>query len=328
MNKSRYQILITGSYRSGRNFFTHLLNCHPLVSSTIYRVNYFRFIYGRYNITTDKEIIIKDLADRLFKRYKIKINKKKFLNSLNNNSHGEFYDSIMSNLYLHKNKKIWAETCALLWRKIPNFMNLMNNPKAIHIIRDPRAVILSFKKETRYKPPAYLGSAFNSVDAMNSIIKHKKMYKKRFTYIRYEDLVKDKVYEMKKIFKFLNIYPITKYNQNNFKDEKNKKWIVNSSFQKNILKPFDYDYIQGNSLWKKKLSFDEINFVETICEKYMNYFGYKRISKKNMKKNKIQKLIGKKYDLFKAYKNWDKSNHRVGFQRFPANPLDGRTWNK
>ena len=47
-----------------------------------------------------------------------------------------------------------------------------------------------------------------------------------------------------------------------------------------------------------------------------------------MKKNKIQKLIGKKYDLFKAYKNWDKSNHRVGFQRFPANPLDGRTWTR
>ena len=60
----------------------------------------------------------------------------------------------------------------------------------------------------------------------------------------------------------------------------------------------------------------------------MNYFGYKRISKKNMKKNKIQKLIGKKYDLFKTYKNWDKSNHRIGFQQFPANPLDERTWTK
>ncbi len=41
-----------------------------------------------------------------------------------------------------------------------------------------------------------------------------------------------------KIFKFLNIYPITKYNQNNFKDAKNKKWIQNSSFQKKISRPF------------------------------------------------------------------------------------------
>ena len=36
----------------------------------------------------------------------------------------------------------------------------------------------SFKKYTKYKSPAYLGSCFNSVDAMGSIIKDQKKYKK------------------------------------------------------------------------------------------------------------------------------------------------------
>jgi hypothetical protein len=57
--------------------------------------------------------------------------------------------------------------------------------------------------------------------------------------------------------------------------------------------------------------------VKSLEKKFLRLFDYDCIQRNS--------LWEKKYDLFKAYKNWDKSNHRVGFQRFPANPLDKRT---
>ena len=38
-----------------------------------------------------------------------------------------------------------------MWREIPTFIGMLPNAKAIHIIRDPRSVLASFKKYTRYK---------------------------------------------------------------------------------------------------------------------------------------------------------------------------------
>ena len=56
----------------------------------------------------------------------------------------------------------------------------MTNGKAIHILRDPRSVMLSYKKFTYHRKPAYLSAAFNSVDAMHYISSHIKKYKKSF----------------------------------------------------------------------------------------------------------------------------------------------------
>ena len=82
------------------------------------------------------------------------------------------------------------------------------------------------------------------------------------------------------VFKFLRVKPIYKYNHKEFKDAYNNKWKVNSSFQKNLKNPFDYDFKKINELWRKKLSLEEIRFVETICQKYMDKFGYIRMTKK------------------------------------------------
>ena len=63
------QILITGCYRSGTEYFTHLLNSHPEISVYSYATNFMRYYYNRYgdvslkknyqNLLKDAEKIIK-----------------------------------------------------------------------------------------------------------------------------------------------------------------------------------------------------------------------------------------------------------------------------
>lgn len=272
MKKSKCQILITGNYRSGTEYFTNLLNCHPRINASMYRVNYLRFIYKKYNLKTEKEKLINDLSIRIFERYKIKLNKKSILKKIKNKSDGEIYDILMTNLYLKNDKDIWAEKCQLLWRDTAKFIKIMRNPKIIHILRDPRAVMVSFKKYTKYQPPAYLGSGFNSVDAMGSILKDQRRYKKKFICIKYEDLIEKKIDTMNKVYNFLNVKPFHKYNHEKFKDAYGNKWIVNSSFEKKLKNPFHYDFKKINNIWKSKLSYEDINFVETICEKKYETF--------------------------------------------------------
>ena len=56
MNYSRSQTLITGTYRSGSEYLTLLLDSHPELSATMYRVNLIRFMFRRYDPISDKKI--------------------------------------------------------------------------------------------------------------------------------------------------------------------------------------------------------------------------------------------------------------------------------
>ena len=269
---SKNQVLITSVYRSGSEFFSTLLNLYPNISSTMYRINFMRYIFNKYNLKNKKinyKKIISDLQKRLLKKYQIKIDKIKFEKLINNKSYGEIYDIIMTEFYLKKNKNIWSEKNQLQWREIPEFLKIMKNGKSIHILRDPRAVMLSYKKFTYHKKPAYLGSAFNSVDAMYHIQCHLKKLKKSFMFVRYEDLIFNKVKTMNKIWDFLNVKRIRKLDIKKLTDGNGKKWKSNTT---QISKKFD-ENLTLNS-WKNELSKDEIIFVETICHKYMKKFGY------------------------------------------------------
>ena len=126
MHLSKKQILITGVYRSGTEYFNILLNEHPEVSSTMYRVNLFRFIFEKYgkNKINYKNLIF-DLAKRLKEKHNFKLNKKKYLKIIQGKNYGEIYDCLMSSLYLNKKKRIWAEKNQLQWTKTDLFLNLL-----------------------------------------------------------------------------------------------------------------------------------------------------------------------------------------------------------
>ena len=328
MHLSKKQILITGVYRSGTEYFSILLNEHPEISSTMYRINLFRFIFKKYgkNKINYKNLIF-DLAKRLKEKHDFKLDKKKYLKIIKNKNYGEIYDCLMSNIYLNKKKRIWAEKNQLQWTKTELFLNLLPNAYVIHILRDPRNVLASFKYKTYSKYPACLTSIFNSLDAMKNIILNKKKFKSRFIYIKYEDLIKNPQKSMNNIFKFLHV---KKVKINSKKREYNylgKKWIVNSSFQNKIKNNSDFNVQSSLNSYKHNLNKTELFLVELICGNLMKKFGY-RLSKNNNKISQrvLNKIIRSNKLLNYGYKKWKKNGS--GFEMFPNNPLKKIFWDK
>ena len=194
MITSKSQTLITGVYRTGSEYITQLVNCHPQVRATMYSVNVLRFIYGKYDLISQKENYnkaLQDINERIQQRYDIHLDFEILLDTLNRLdevTYGILYDTVMSSLYLKNPAVHWAEKNQLLWREIPLFLDMMSNGKAILVIRDPRAVLLSFKHYTYAAPPAYLGAVFNCYDAMLTGIElQKTLSPEQIKIVRYEE---------------------------------------------------------------------------------------------------------------------------------------------
>ena len=98
---------------------------------------------------------------------------------------------------------------------------------------------------------------------MDNILKNKKKHRKRFIYLRYEDLTKNPQKSMDKIFKLLNVKKIKiKSKKKNF-NYMGKKWVVNSSFQNKIKSITEFDINQSNNSFKN-LSSIELYLVEKM----------------------------------------------------------------
>ena len=107
----------------------------------------------------------------------------------------------MSKIYCKRNKNMGRKK-PTLWRQTDLFLKTMPNGKVIHILRDPRNVMASFKKFTNSRKPNYLSSALNSLDAMIYCKKHLNHYNDKFLLIKYEDLLNETSKTMFKVFNF------------------------------------------------------------------------------------------------------------------------------
>ena len=61
MGHSLSQTLITGVYRSGTEFITHLIGCHPDLSVSMYHINVLRFLLNNYDPINLRENYLKKL---------------------------------------------------------------------------------------------------------------------------------------------------------------------------------------------------------------------------------------------------------------------------
>lgn len=321
--KSTHQVLITGTYRCGSEFLCKLLERHSKLDVSMYRINALRFMYGRYgkDYLIDKSALIKDLQYRLMHRYGIKKSTIQISKLLSNAAtYGEIYDRLMIEFYLKKSKKkIWVEKNQLVWRKIPQFLSSVTNGKVILMIRDPRAVLASFKYNTNSSKNFYLGAALNCLDLMMRIEKY---YKKdnKILLIRYEDLVQKRKIILHKIQDFLNI-PIEDLFQK-YKKLNNNIDFINSSFQNSQRKFSNKKALSG---WSSILNDREIRLCETVCGEYMKLFGYKLIKKNKINdeslfKNELANNPSLKKDFIRYF------NKGLGIQKFPHNPLKSINW--
>ena len=180
--------------------------------------------------------------------------------------------------------------------------------KVIQIIRDPRAILASrnYGNFLKTKGDGKIHPLLLIAKTWRTLIKYKiflsNYYPENFLSIYYEQLVKDPVNEIKKICNFLSIeYNSDLLDFSKYRNEENKQWKVNTSFQEK--KGFNTKSINR---WKSILPKEIIGAIEFMCYYEMMTEGYFPITdESNMfksflryedKKEKIKKWTFK-FDL-------------------------------
>ena len=327
------QLLITGCYRSGTTYASFLLGNHPDLEITMYTTSFMRFCYDRYN-PIEKEYnyakLLFDAAERIRKRHNKNLDIDKILvtcSKSNKVTYALLYDLMMNNLFLSNGVKIWGEKIQQVWTKIPDFLDMFPNGKAINIIRDPRNVLASFKRITYAPPPAYLGAIFNCYGSMQSSLEYAQKFGGDCFYnLKYEDLILSPKKELIKLFNFLGLSSNHDLlNQDGWMDSGGKQWIHNSAFVSRQENGENFDNNNFIESWKRNLEDWEIILCEAINGEYFTDFDYelsglsgnwKKIIKPFIKNNQIGKFA-------EIYENRGK-----GVEEFPTDPLSPSNWSE
>ena len=275
--KNTKPILVSGVYRSATTYTASLISSSPVIAGTSSSLKYLRFCLGRYGDLSSKEnrkLLIEDCIKRLSVRWNIIGNANEIIRHADieeNPTYASMYDLLMRKLFvLEPHQTDWLEKIALSWTKIPDFLSMFPNGKVIHVIRDPRDVLASYKKHTFESGFAYLDAAMNCNSSMSMASGFKKELDKRVYVVKAEDLFNTKSEEVIKVFQFLNIpFDEEKILNKDFPTF-GENWQTNSSFHNNIKHIAD----KSLSSWSSVLSRAEILFVEMVTQPYLSFFGY------------------------------------------------------
>ncbi len=329
---STQQILITGCYRSGTEYLTLLLNNQPDLITTMYVTNFLRFCYDQYNPIENKinySRLVFDAAKRIQERWGRKLQVEKILDCCDKSekvTYAFLYDLLMTDLFLFDSKTRWAEKTQLVWTKIPGFLDMFPDGKVIHVIRDPRSVLASFKKYTYVKEPAYLGAIFNCLDSMQKASEYHEMFPAdRYCFIKYEDLMMSPENTLKQLFCFLNLsVDHDLLSHENWLDAHGEKWQHNSAFLPEGESEATFDKDASIYRWKNNLSIDDTSFCEEIVGRdLLARFGYELSDNPVDWKKSLTKVFQDE-KILHYFKRWLLENQ--GVEEFPTDPILPKNW--
>ncbi len=147
---------------------------------------------------------------------------------------------------------------------LPKLLKTFPEAKFIHMVRDPRDNVRSFKQASfDLNDTAALAERWNYYN--KQALKFAKKYPKKCLIIRFEDLLGQSEDTLRKICSFLKV-PYTLELLNFYKNPKNVfEW------NKKVAEPLD---IKAAYKWKTKMEQAELDKVNYICKDLINYFGY------------------------------------------------------
>jgi len=190
---------------------------------------------------------------------------------LKNGSISEIFNQIFLK-YKDKNKKeakYWGDKSPLNTNFIKYIYPEFLAAKYIFLIRDPRDVMLSYKKMIKKESKNYYQwyslmkweDSISSYDYLNN--------KSEVHLIRYEDLINDTNNEIKKIQSFLNLDIID--NLSLFKEDIDSMGVTNMIHHQNLKKPISNTSI---GKWKSELSEEDLKCFNNRVKLKMKRFNY------------------------------------------------------
>lgn len=275
---NRRPVFISSLYRSSSTFVAAVLSCHPKYFAMSSAVKYLRFCYGKYcPIYKEKNVntLIQETYCRVSKRWDIQfdLDLAKEIGIANGGGYAGFYDGIMTAiLHRYAEKELeWTEKIAVMWSGIPAFLNMFPNGKVLHIHRDPRSVMASYKKMTNEPGYAYLDTIFNFISSVQHIKEYKKKYgDSRIMEIRSEDLAANPECVLQEMCNFLDIeFASSMLDPNKYALVLGEQWNTNTSFRGKII-----GFPKPHEKWREFLEPNEILFLETLTQPYLSELGY------------------------------------------------------
>ena len=340
------KIFGTGTMRSGGTLVSNILSLSDKVKVFSECVYFARHIYDKnldFNDLNELFKISNNISNRIYFRNDLYIPALNFyLNFINSNikNFSQLYNSLMKTFLEStstEKKNIVLEYSNGEWRFIETFLKINNKYKAFHIIRDPRAVVSSFKKISFGDKYDYLYGIFNWLDSYNYYLKYKKKFNtKRYLFLKFEDIHNYPKLISKKILDFANL-PFDNNLMNN--SYWKKKLLDNNSYVNfsayNNLKQYGFNKKRINN-WQNNLKKWEISLIQNLLDNEMSDLGYdaldlyedKKLFKDGLKKirsvkkfkryldNLINKSVGsnKSYNDPRKYYNWSsKKNPKKKF---------------
>ena len=320
------KIFITGIYRSGTTLVSRILNSHSNIWITYDSVHFMRFSYDKYNpidLVENAENLVKETHARILKRWDMNFNLAKVISciyALKEINYRKIYELIMEDLALQFKGKVmgWGEKTNVCWGQIPNFLEMFPEGKAVHIVRDPRDVMCSYREMTYEPGYAYLDSAFSSLHSFMSAKNYSRnLSRKNYYCLRYEDIVNTPFETIKQLCNFLGL----EFEQNmldtlSFTDKSGQKWNGDSSFDKD-LKEISKKPV---GRWQKYASPVEVYFIEMFNRPIMPEFNYS-MTGFELSKEEWNRL----YDILqdpiikRRYQHWLDTGQ--GIEAYPSDPL-------
>ena len=328
MKNERF-IFMTGAFRSGSALTSRILNAHSQIGMSADKLKFFLNCYDSYRPITKINIehLVKEVAYRLLNRFEIMIDPEVCLKELKVRpaSYASLYTVLIKEMFKGEGKYILGEIEVLCWTKIPTFLEMFPNGKALMMLRDPRDVLVSFKKNTIAPVNDYLITLFNMVDAIDHFLKFQANFPGRFYGIRYEALKLNPKEEIIKVCQFLEVeFEDKMLNEENWTELDGKPWgnyQVSSFFDEN-------DYQNPVGRWRRLIKSEDLFLCEWIVREKMKAINLppegNEVSQETF--DRAIEMVLSSSLLKKSFKRWCETGK--GVEKYPLNPKDPTTWDK
>lgn len=298
--KTEPPFFIVGSGRSGTTLLQVLLDAHANIAIPPESHIFDRFRHvGDPNKKWDDPAKLRDLVkdllhDKKIKAWQLDITEQEFCQLLPEKTFREAVNLVFSLYAKKKGKSRWGDKTPKHIFYLREIKAMFPDAKIIHLVRDGRDVAESLKR-------VYFGP--KRIDKMAEVWKGfvntacvyaKKVGPEEYLEIRYEDLVRNKDEVMKAIFNFLGETECPGGSQA-------KEKGVSSFYMKapgihgSLDGPVDETKI---GLFKKGLSYREIEIFETLAKAELQRYGYQLMTKGKAKIGRGEKILLSAQDLW------------------------------
>lgn len=278
-------IFVVGVGRSGTSLLHAMLNAHSDIGFTPETHFYQKYIVtknkviGNLNLIRLLEVLDKDESfnrlssspEELIRKYRETYGDSPDL--------VKFYEFLLKYEVNKMDKKIYGDKDPKLLLHIDSLVKNYPKAKIIHIIRDPRDVMVSrMKAGWSAKYPMLLSALVCSAQLKIGLKKALSLKSSSYYEILYESLIENPETELIKMCNFLGVAYEPSMLQ--FQESANK--LVSKEEMQWKDKTMGPLLSSNKGKWKKSLTSRQIFEIETVCNQAFEVFGYSKEDRKNI----------------------------------------------